>query len=144
MTGYATIKKIRDFEERATKLGFRLLDPSERPPVYSTATSSFTTVWLDEVSNDTVSLAPVDNRYPCWRRGSSVFTGTIEEAKFFFQGVEFAHTSDQAIGLTNDKKRATAEVKYIERMARLEAARIKKAEQKKMWDILKDKEEAGW
>jgi len=136
MTGYATIKKIREFEERAARLGFEIRQPTEYNTAYS-ATSSFKSVWVDEMSSDSVSLTPKDDRYPCWRRGASVFHGTIEEAKFFFQGIEFAHTSDAAIGLGAEKKRATFEARYIDRMKKQEAARIKKAEQKKVWSILK-------
>jgi hypothetical protein len=135
MTGYATIKKIRDFEERAAKLGFEIQQPTEYNQSYSS--NSFKTVWIDEMSAESISLTPADNRYPCWRRGASVFAGSIEEAKFFFQGIEFAHTSDDAIGLSSEKKRATAEAKHVERMRRQEEARIKKAEQKKIWSILK-------
>jgi hypothetical protein len=138
MTGYATIKKIHEFEERAAKLGFEIQQPTEYKynTTYS-ATSSFKSVWVDEISSDNVSLTPADDRYPCWRRGASVFHGTIEEAKFFFQGIEFAHTSDAAIGMGAEKKRAQAEARYIERQRRQEEARIKKAEQKRVWDILK-------
>jgi hypothetical protein len=136
MTGWATIRKIKEFEERAAKLGFEIQEPTQYNQSYS-ATSSFKTVWVDEISADTVSLTPADDRYPCWRRGASVFAGTIEEARFFFQGIEFAHTSDAAIGLGADKKRATAEARYIERMRKQEEARIKRAEQKQVWGILK-------
>ena len=135
MTGWATIKKIREFEERAARLGFALQQPTEYNQSYST--SSFRSVWVDEVSAESISLTPVDNRYPGWRRDSSVFCGTIEEAKFFLQGIEFAHMSDQHIGMSDEKKRRAYEGKYIERMRRLEEARKKKAEQKKVWDILK-------
>ena len=135
MTGYATIKKIHEFEERAAKLGFEVQKPTEYNQSY--ATNSFKSVWVDEMSADGVSLTPADDRYPCWRRGSSVFYGTIEEAKFFFQGVEFAHTSDAAIGMGAEKKRAVMEARYVEKMKRVEEAKIKRAEQKKVWDILK-------
>lgn len=134
MTGYATIKKIRAFEERATKLGFEIQEPTQYNQSYSTSSSSITGMWVD---NDTVSLTPADDRYPCWRRGASVFAGSIEEGEFFLQGIEFAHTSDAAIGLGAEKKRATFEARYIERMRRQEAARIKKAQQKEVWNILK-------
>ena len=137
MTGYATIKKIRAFEERATKLGFEIQQPTEYNQSYSTISSSIKGMWADEMSAESISLTPADDRYPCWRRGASVFAGTIEEAKFFFQGIEFAHTSDAAIGLGAEKKRATFEARYIERQRRQEAARLKKAEQKRVWSILK-------
>jgi hypothetical protein len=135
MTGYATIKKIRAFEERAAKLGFEIQEPTAYNQSYSS--SSFKSVWVDEISAESISLTPADDRYPCWRRGASVFHGPIEEARFFLQGIEFAHTSDDAIGLSSEKKRAIAEAKHIERMRRQEEARLKKAEQKKIWDILK-------
>ena len=135
MTGYATIRKIHEFEERAAKLGFAVQKPTEYNQSYS-ATATYK-VWIDEISEDTVSLTPIDNRYPTWRRGSSVFCGSIEEAKFFFQGVEFAQLSDQAIGMSDEKKRKVHEGRYIDRMARLEEAKKKRAEQKKVWAILK-------
>lgn len=137
MTGWATIKKIRRFEERAAKLGFAIQEPTQYNSSYSGITGSGDKFWADEMPSDNVSLAPADDRYPCWRRGSSIFSGSIEEGEFFLQGVEFAHTSDAAIGMGAEKKRATAEARYIERMRRQEEARIKKVEQKKVWDILK-------
>lgn len=142
MTGWATIKKIREFEERAVKLGFAIQQPTEYNQ-HAFTTNSFKTVWVDEMSAESISLTPIDNRYPGWRRGSSVFTGSIEEARLFFQGIEFAHISDQTIGMSNEKKRWAYEAKYVERLRRLEEARKKKEEQKKMWWLLKygDKEE---
>ena len=138
MTGWSTIKKIRKFEERATKLGFEIIEPALRNHSYANGTTiSGNSFWIDELSGEKVNLAPVDNRYPSWRRGSSVFAGSIEEGEFFLQGVEFAHISDSSIGLTSDKKRAQAEAKHIERQRKLEAAREKKAEQKRMWQLLK-------
>jgi hypothetical protein len=137
MTGWATIKKIRRFEDRAVKLGFAIQEPTQYNQSYSTISDSIKGMWVDEMSADSVSLTPIDDRYPCWRRGSSIFSGSIEEGEFFLQGVEFAHTSDAAIGMGAEKKRATAEARYIERMRRQEEARIKKAEQKRAWDILK-------
>ena len=136
MTGWTTIKKIREFEERATKLGFAIEQPTVHNQTF-TSTSSFAGVWIDEMSSESISLTPVDNRYPNWRRGSSVFSGSIEEARFFLQGIEFAHISGQYIGMSSEKKRSTFEAKYVERMTRLEAARKKKAEQKRMWQLLK-------
>ena len=135
MTGWNTIKKIREFEERVVKLGFNVVSPVQyQPAQYS---NSFRTVWMDEVSGDTIGLTPADDRYPSWTRGGVVFSGTIEQAEFFLQGLEFAHISDSSIGLSTDKKRRTAEARHIERMKRLEAARKKKADQKKVWEILK-------
>lgn len=135
MTGYATIKKIRDFEERAARLGFIVQEPTQYNQSYSS--SSFKSVWVDEMSSDSVSLTPVDNRYPFYRRGTSIFSGTVEEGRIFLQGIEFAYTSDQYIGMSNEKKRTVFEGRYIDRMRRLEEAKIKRAEQKKVWDILK-------
>lgn len=135
MAGYATIKKIHEFEERVAKLGFEIQEPTAYNQAYSSG--SFKSVWIDEMSSDTLSLTPADDRYPCWRRGASVFMGTIDQARYFLQGIEFAHTSDAAIGMGAEKKRAQTEAKYVERMRQQEAARIKKAEQKRVWNILK-------
>jgi hypothetical protein len=139
MTGWSTIRKIREFEERAARLGFAIQEPRQQNPAYS-ATSSITSTykgfWIDEMSVDNVSLTPVDNRYPFYRRGASVFSGTLEEGRFFLQGIEFAYTSDQAIGMSNEKKRKVYEGRYRERQLRLEEAKKKRAEQKKVWDIL--------
>jgi hypothetical protein len=135
MTGWATIKKIHQFEERVVKLGFNIVSPVQyQPAQYS---NSFKTVWMDDAAGDTIGLTPADDRYPSWTRGGVVFSGSMEQAEFFLQGLEFAHISDTSIGLTTDKKRQTAEDKYIERQRRLEAAKEKKAEQKRMWWILK-------
>ena len=137
MTGWATIERIRRLEELAAKVGLKIREPEYRTQAYSQSTASWKGMWIDEVSGDNISLTPIDNRHPCWTRGAAVFTGTIEEARYFLQGIEFVYVTEQTIGLTNEKKRKTAEVKHIERMARLEAARLKKEEQKKMWNLLK-------
>jgi hypothetical protein len=140
MTGYATIRKIRDFEERAARLGFAIQEPAQYNQSYtatSTITSTYKGFWIDEMSSDNISLTPVDNRYPSWRRGSSIFTGSIEEGQYFLQGIEFAHISDKSIGMCDEKKRIAHEGKYIDRMRRLEEAKKKRAEQKRVWDILK-------
>ena len=137
MTGWATMERIRKLEELAGKLGLRIREPEHRTHAYSSSTASWTGTWIDEMSGDNISLTPIDDRHPCWTRSAAVFTGTVEEARYFLQGIEFVYVTESAIGLTNEKKRKTAEVKHIERMARLEAARKKKEEQKKMWHLLK-------
>lgn len=137
MTGWATIERIRRLEELAAKLGLKIREPEHRTHAYSSATASWSGAWIDEVASDSISLTPVDNRHTCWRPGTAVFTGTVEEARYFLQGVEFVYITDESIGLSNDKKRKAADIKYIERMQRLELARKKKEEQKKVWDILK-------
>lgn len=141
MTGWATIERIRRVEELAAKLGLKIREPEHRPQAYSSSTASWTGAWIDEMSSDNISLTPIDNCHPCWSRNAAVFTGTIEEARYFLQGIEFVYITDDAIGLTNDKKRKTAIEKYIERRRREDAARQKKDEQKKIWNILKRSKE---
>jgi len=137
MTGWATIERIRRLEELAAKVGLKIREPEHRTHAYSHSTASWTGTWIDEVAGDSISLTPVDDHHPCWTRGGAVFTGTVEEARFFLQGVEFMLITDQNLGLSNEKKRKTAEIKYAERVAKLEAARRKKEEQKRIWQLLK-------
>jgi hypothetical protein len=138
MTGYATIKKIRDFESRAESLGFVVREPATTNVTYQGTTYNYSSVWIDEVSSERISLAPAEGRYPGWgNHGTEVFTGTIEEAMFFLQGIEFAHLSDASINLTSVKKRQAAEARMVERLRKAEEERVKKEEQKKVWDILK-------
>ena len=137
MTGWATIERIRRLEELAAKLGLKIREPENRTTAYSSSTASWTGTWIDEMSGDNISLTPVDNHHPCWSRNAAVFTGTIEEARYFLQGMEFVYITDDAIGLTNDKKRKAAIEKYIERRRREDEAKQKKEEQKKIWDLLK-------
>lgn len=135
MTGFATIKKIREFEKRAAEMGFVVKEPDIRG--YQN-TGTYTTVWVDEVSTDQISLAPAEGRYPGWgNRGGAVFTGSIEEAVLFLQGIDFAYISDAATNLSSRKKREAAEARLFEKMRRQEEERIKKAEQKKIWELLK-------
>lgn len=138
MSGYGTVLKVRDFEASAVELGFEICNPGARS--YHSNTIVYNNDWIgSEVSNmDLVTLVPADNRYPCYKRGAQVFTGTIEEAKNFFQGIRFAYNSDKAIGLSNEQKRASVEAKELVRIRKREELRIKKEEQKKIWHILSD------
>jgi hypothetical protein len=55
---------------------------------------------------------------------------------FFLKGIEFAHLSDASINLTSVKKRQAAEARMVERLRKAEEERVKKEEQKKIWEIL--------
>lgn len=133
MTGYATIKKIREFEKRAGEMGFVVTEPEINSYQHR---GSYTTVWIDEVSSDQISLVPQEGRFPSWR-GGVVFTGSIEEAVLFLQGIDFAYISDHATNLSSKKKREAAEARLVEKMRKQEAERKKKEEQKKIWELLK-------
>lgn len=137
MTGFATIKKIREFEKRAAEMGFVITEPEINSYKHS---GSYATVWIDEVSSERISLVPQEGRFPSWR-GGVVFTGSIEEAVLFLQGIDFAYLSDQATNLSSKKKREAAEARLVEKMRRQEEEQIKKAEQKKIWELLKYKKQ---
>lgn len=142
MTGYATIQKIRDFERRAANLGLAIQEPTKAGFQYSATSSTYSSVWINEVSNDNICLVPVEDRYPSWgSRRTPIFTGTIEEANIFLQGIDFAYISDAGIGLTSREKRLKTEAKVVERMRKKEEERKKKEEQRQIWSILKDNED---
>jgi len=139
MTGWSTIKKIREFEKRAAEMGFVIREPDIQSYKH---TGTYNTVWIDEVSTDQISLSPAPGRYPGWgNRGGAVFTGTIEQAVLFLQGIDFAYISDAATNLSSRKKREAAEARLFEKMRRQEEERIKKEEQKKIWELLKYKKQ---
>lgn len=134
MTGYNDILKVRKFEKEAIELGFEICDGS-----HWSNQSNHTSYIVDEMSNvRLVGLRPLDKCHPCYTRGVVVFTGTMEEASRFLQGIRFAYDTDKAIGLSNEKKRCIAEAKELERIRKREEARIKQEEQKKIWKILSD------
>jgi hypothetical protein len=123
MTGFADIQKIREFEHEANELGFKIVDPRHHAHE-----------WNNQEDSNVyhISLAPLDNHHPTYTRGTKVFTGTLEEATRFLQGVNFAYKTDEMLRLSNNIKRGIAEAKEIERLRKQK----EKMEQKRMWNIL--------
>ena len=73
---------------------------------------------------------------PIYTRDAELYMGSIEGLEIWLRGVRWAREYDMMLRLGDDKKRAKAEDKERTRQA-LQAL---KAEQKKMWEILEEKE----
>ena len=122
MSGWDTVKRIRYLEAEVDKLGFKFAGPRHGD-------------WQDH--NNLVSLVPKDSdTLPIYTRDAELFKGSIEDMQVWLQGVRWAREYDMMLRLGDDKKRAKAEDKERARQA-LQAL---KAEQKKMWEILEEKE----
>lgn len=123
MSGYHTYTRWQRFEERAKKFGFRLANPKHG--------------WQGS-GTDYVALYPDGEKLPIYSRDAELFIGTFHDAENWLAGWERALAYDDMLRLTNDKKRAAAEAKELERQR---IAR-EKAEQRKTFALLADKTEA--
>jgi len=122
MSGWNTIKLIRHLEQEVDKLGFKFAGPKHGD-------------WQEE--HNSVSLVPADaDSLPIYTREAELFKGSIEDLRVWLQGVRWAREYDMMLRLSDDKKRSKAEEKERARQA-LQAL---KEEQKKMWEILEEKE----
>lgn len=121
MSGYHTYTRWQRFEERAKKFGFRVGNPKQG--------------WRDSGTPDMIALYPFDEQLPVFTRDAELFVGTFNDAEHWLAGWEKAQAYDRWLRLTDDKKRAKAEAKEVERQR---IAR-EKAEQRKTFAILADK-----
>jgi hypothetical protein len=118
MSGYNTILRFRRVEEQVERLGFMFCHPKHG---YGG-------------DSDYVALRPKDaDAVPIYSRDAELFVGTLEDLVVWLRGVEWARSYDMMLRITDDKKRARAEVK--ERARQAEAR--KREEQKKMLAILR-------
>ena len=94
MSGWNTIRKIRNLEERADKLGLK-----------------FTAYKHDDRYGDSVALVPKDNdALPIYSRDAVMFAGSLEGAAYWMQGVMWARDYDcMAVDRNLDKKRERKE-----------------------------------
>ena len=94
MTGWNTIRLIRNLEERADSLGLK-----------------FTAYKHDEMYGEKVALVPKDSdALPIYARDAILFAGSLEHADRFMQGVMWAREYDRmAIDRNLDKKRERKE-----------------------------------
>jgi hypothetical protein len=123
MSGWNTIKLIRHLEQEIDKLGFKFAGPKHGD-------------WQEECNS--VSLVPKDeSALPIYTRNVELFKGSIEELRVWIHGVRWAREYDMMLRLGDDKKRSRAEEKERARQA-LQAL---KEEQKKVWEILEEKED---
>lgn len=91
MSGFGTIKIIRDFEQTCYELGFEI------------AQSRF-----DRAS---IALKPMDDRFPHYSRDAELFSGSIEEAIVWLRGIQWARDYDDLLKVSTDKKRSEQEQK---------------------------------
>ena len=81
MSGWNTIRKIRNLEERADKLGLK-----------------FTAYKHDDMYGENVALVPKDkDALPIYSRDAVLFAGSLEDADKFMQGVLWARDYDTMV-----------------------------------------------
>lgn len=124
MSGYQTILRIRRFEDKCASLGFRLGNPRHGN-------------WGHSEGEDRLAVMPAEGKLPIYTHDAELFNGTITQAELWIQGIEWARSYDMMLRLSDDKKRVKAEDKERERQ-RVTAL---KAEQRKVWSALSDKDE---
>ena len=118
MSGYNTILRVQRLEEQIDRLGFMFCHPKHG---YGG-------------DADYVALKPKDaDAVPIYSRDAELFVGTLEDLAVWLRGVEWARSYDKMLRITDDKKRARAEVKERERQTEAR----KREEQKKMLAILR-------
>ena len=91
MSGFGTIKIIRDFEQTCHTLGFEI------------AKSTY--------FRDGIALKPADDNLPHYSRDAELFSGSIEEAIVWLRGLQWARDYDDLLKVSTDKKRSEQEQK---------------------------------
>ena len=94
MAGWNTIRQIRRLEAQADKLGMQ-----------------FAAYKYDNNYGENIALIPKDdNALPIYTRDAQLFSGTLEGAEYFMQGVEWAREYDRmVIDRKMDEKRERKE-----------------------------------
>jgi hypothetical protein len=93
MSGYNDILKIRRFEQIVAKYGLRLAYPKYR----------------NSSDRDMVALLPVDDCLPIYVRDAELFSGTIDDALNWMQGIEWARNYDEMLRLSTNPRRLRKE-----------------------------------
>lgn len=102
MSGYNTIKRIRQLEKDVSELGLKI----DRSIIHG----------YDRDSGDMIGLYPKDNdSLPIYSRDAELFTGSLEQLEVWLRGVEWARMYDQMLGVSNDKKRKRKEQDELNR-----------------------------
>lgn len=97
MSGFNTIKVIREFEQAVDDLGLEICEPNK---------------WYkDNVSNDAIRLSPRDDQLPHYSRDASIFEGSIEECIHWIRGIQWARGYDVMTKVSTPKKRGEQEQK---------------------------------
>ena len=94
MSGWNTIRQIRILEEQADKLGLK-----------------FAAYKYDNRQGENVALVPKDpNALPIYTRDTQLFSGSLEGAAYWMQGVMWAREYDRlTVDRNLDKKRERKE-----------------------------------
>jgi len=99
MSGWSTIERIRRIEKQIDALGLKFSKSN-------TASSDHSTVSL--VPKDLESLS-------IYSRDAELYIGSLEQLETWLHGVEWARNYDRMLKVSNDKKRAQAEQKELNR-----------------------------
>jgi hypothetical protein len=97
MSGWNTIQRIRNIEEKIDKLGFKF-------------SKSKHSDWSED--HGALSLVPKDaDALPIYSRDAELFVGSIERLEDWLAGVRWAREYDMMLRLSDEKKREAAEQK---------------------------------
>ena len=102
MSGYNTIRWIRELEQEVDELGLVITYPKNG--------------YYKNEYGDVIALRPKDNNsLPVYSRDAEIFVGSLEELSRWIKGVKWARTYDQLLGLSNDEKRQRKEQDELNR-----------------------------
>ena len=97
MSGWNTIQRIRNIEEKIDKIGFKF-------------SKSKHSDWSED--HGALSLVPKDHEaLPIYSRDAELFVGSLERLEDWLAGVRWAREYDSMLKLSDESKRAKAEQK---------------------------------
>jgi hypothetical protein len=97
MSGWNTIQRIRNLEEKIDLLGFKFAKSKHGD-------------WTD--SHGALSLVPKDlDALPMYSRDAELFVGSLERLEDWLAGVQWARDYDRMCKISTDKAREAAEQK---------------------------------
>ena len=97
MSGWNTIQRIRNLEEKIDLLGFKFAKSKHGD-------------WTDD--HGALSLLPKDmDALPMYNRDAELFVGSLERLEDWLAGVQWARDYDRMCKISTDKTRAAAEQK---------------------------------
>jgi hypothetical protein len=101
MSGWNTIQRLRNIEEKIDKLGFKFAKSKHGD-------------WTDD--HGALSLVPKDvDSLPIYSRDAELFVGSLERLEDWLAGVRWAREYDSMLRLSDDDKRNKAEQKQRNR-----------------------------
>ena len=119
MSGWNTIQRIRNIEEKIDKLGFKFAKSKH-------------TDWSED--HGALSLVPKNaDVLPIYTRDAELFVGSLERLEDWLAGVRWAREYDQMLKMSDEKKREKAEVRERERLALMR----KREEQAQVLQVLR-------